>query len=182
MGQAVIARPATAADAPALAAIYGHDAVHGTGTFEEAAPSPQEMAARLQAVQARGLPWVVVEAEGRVVAYAYAGPFRTRPAYRYTAEDSVYVAPDARGKGYGRAALEAVIAACEAMGLRQLVAVIGDSQNAGSVRLHRALGFEPCGTLRAVGFKHGRWLDVVTMQKPLNGGDAGAPEGPGMPL
>jgi phosphinothricin acetyltransferase len=133
-------------------------------------------------VQERGLPWVVVEAEGRVVAFAYAGPFRTRPAYRYTAEDSVYVAPDARGKGYGRAALEAVIAACETMGLRQLVAVIGDSENAGSVRLHQALGFQPCGTLRAVGFKHGRWLDVVTMQKPLNGGDAGAPEGPGMPL
>ena len=128
------------------------------------------------------MPWVVVEADGKVVAYAYAGPFRTRPAYRYTAEDSVYVAPDAQGKGYGRAALEAVIAACETMGLRQLVAVIGDSQNTGSVRLHQALGFEPIGALPSVGFKHGRWLDVVMMQKPLNGGDARDPDGPGMPL
>ena len=182
MGQAVIVRPATAADAPALAAIYGHNAVHGTGTFEEAAPAPEEMVARLKAVQDRGLPWVVVEAEGRVVAFGYAGPFRTRPAYRYTAEDSVYVAPEAQGRGYGRAALEAVIAACEAIGLRQLVAVIGDSENAGSLRLHQALGFEPCGTLPSVGFKHGRWLDVVMMQKALNGGDARDPDGPGMPL
>jgi phosphinothricin acetyltransferase len=178
----VIVRPATAADAPALAAIYGHNAVHGTGTFEEAAPEPEEMAARLKAVRDRGLPWVVVEAEGRIVAFAYAGPFRIRPAYRYTAEDSVYVDPKAQGKGYGRAALEAVIAACEAMGLRQLVAVIGDSENAGSLRLHQTLGFEPCGTLPSVGFKHGRWLDVVMMCKPLNGGDARDPDGPGMPL
>ena len=178
----MIVRPATPADAEAMATIYGHNAVHGTGTFEEAAPSAEDMTARMKAVQERGLPWLVVEQEGQVTAFAYAGPFRLRRAYRYTAEDSVYVSPDHQGKGHGRAALEAVIAACEAMGLRQLVAVIGDSANAGSMALHRALGFEPCGTLGSVGFKHGRWVDVVMMQKPLNGGEASAPTGAGMPL
>ena len=176
----MIVRDATRADAPALAAIYGHDALHGTGTFEEAAPSAEDMAARLEAVRGKGLPWVVVEEDGQVLGYACAGPYRTRSAYRYTAEDSVYVAPEARGRGVGRLALQAVIAACEALGLRQLVAVIGDSQNAGSLGLHRALGFEPCGALRAVGWKHGRWLDVVMMQKKLNGGAAAGPSGAGL--
>jgi L-amino acid N-acyltransferase YncA len=174
----MIVRPATPADAEAMADIYGHNAIHETGTFEEAPPTPQEMAARLQAVQARGLPWVVVEDEGRLLGFAYAGPYRLRSAYRYTAEDSVYVAPDAQGRGVGRAALQRVIEACEAMGLRQLVAVIGDSANAGSVSLHRSLGFLPAGTLPDVGYKHGRWLDVVLMSRPLNGGSASAP-GPG---
>ncbi len=178
----MIVRDATPADAPALAAIYGYDALHGTGTFEEAAPSAEDMAARLRAVRDKGLPWVVVEEDGRVLGYAYAGPYRTRSAYRYTAEDSVYVAPEARGRGVGRLALEAVIAACEALGLRQMVAVIGDSRNAGSVALHRALGFEPCGALPAVGWKHGRWLDVVMMQKDLNGGATADPSGAGLNL
>jgi phosphinothricin acetyltransferase len=178
----MIVRTATPADALAIAAIYGHNAVHGTGTFEEAAPTADEMASRVQAVQDRGLPWLVVEEAGQVTAFAYAGPFRLRRAYRYTAEDSVYVAPEHQGKGHGRAALEGVIAACEAMGLRQLMAVIGDSANAGSMALHRAVGFQPCGTLGSVGFKHGRWVDVVIMQKPLNGGDATEPAGSGLPL
>ena len=178
MDAAVIVRPATAADAAALAEIYGHNALHGTGTFEEAAPTPEAMAARLEAVLAQDLPWVVAEAQGRVLGFAYAAPYRLRSAYRYTAEDSVYVAPEAQGRGVGRAALQAVIDACESRGLRQLVAVIGDSGNAGSIGLHRALGFEPAGTLADVGYKHGRWLDVVLMRRALNGGGRSAP-GPG---
>lgn len=179
----MIIRPATFGDAGVMAEIYGHDVANGTGTFEEIAPDAAEMAARLETVLARGLPWVVAQNDaGRVLGYAYAAPYRLRSAYRYTAEDSVYVAPDARGRGVGRAALEAVIDACQALGMRQLVAVIGDSANAGSIGLHRALGFEPCGALPAVGFKHGRWLDVVLMQKALNGGARRTPEGPGLGL
>ena len=178
----MIVRAASPADAAALARIYGHNAVHGFGTFEEVAPSPEEMAARLKAVQDRGMPWMVVEDAGQVLGFAYAAPYRTRSAYRYTAEDSVYVAPEAQGRGVGRAALQAVVAACEALGVRQLVAVIGDSDNAGSLALHRALGFEPCGVLPALGFKHGRWLDVVLMQKALNGGASIPPQGAGIDL
>jgi phosphinothricin acetyltransferase len=179
----VIVRAATTADAAAMAEIYGHEVLHGSGTFEETPPTAQDMAARLTAMQARGLPWIAVtEENGRVLGYAYAAPYRLRSAYRYTVEDSVYVALDARGQGVGRAALEAVIAACEALGLRQLVAVIGDSANAGSISLHRSLGFEPCGALTNLGYKHGRWLDVVLMQKALNGGAARAAEGSGLGL
>jgi phosphinothricin acetyltransferase len=176
MGDAMIVRPATLDDAFAIAALYRHHVIHGAGTFEEAAPSPAEIAERLRAVLDKGFPWLVVEVEGRVLAYAYAGPYHRRSAYRYTAEDSVYVADEERGKGYGRAALAAVIDACEAMGLRRLLAVIGDSQNEGSIGLHRALGFSFCGTLPGVGYKAGQWLDVVFMQLPLNGGDEGPPD------
>ena len=119
-------RAATAADAEALAEIYGHACQHGFGTFEEVPPSAEEMAARMAAVQARGLPYLVAEVEGRVLALAYAGPFRLRAAYRYSVEDSVYVSPDAQGMGLGRAVLGGVIAGCEALGLRQMVAVIGE--------------------------------------------------------
>ncbi len=172
----MIIRPATLEDAPAVAALYGHHVLHGTGTFEEAPPSPGDIAARMKAVLDKGFPWLVAEAEGRIVAYAYASPYHHRSAYRFTAEDSVYVADEERGKGYGRAALAAVIDACEAMGLRRLLAVIGDSQNEGSIALHRALGFSFCGTLPAVGYKAGEWLDVVFMQLPLNGGDQSRPD------
>jgi phosphinothricin acetyltransferase len=172
----MIVRSATLDDAPAIAALYGYHVLHGTGTFEEAPPSPGDIAERMQAVQDKGFPWLVVEVEGRIVAYAYAGPYHRRSAYRYTAEDSVYVADEERGKGYGRAALAAVIDACAAMGLRRLLGVIGDSQNEGSVALHRSLGFTFCGTLPAVGYKAGQWLDVVFMQLPLNGGDSGPPD------
>jgi phosphinothricin acetyltransferase len=176
-------RPATPADAEALSAIYGHHCLHGFGTFEEAAPSPAEMEQRRQAVTARGLPYLVAEDEdGRVLGFAYAAPFRPRAAYRYTAEDSVYVAPDAIGKGVGRAVLAAVIEACEALGLRQLMAVIGDSGNAASIGLHRSMGFEQTGVGRSLGHKHGRWVDIVYMQKPLNGGDARPPQGLGLAL
>ncbi len=178
----MIVRPATETDASALAAIYGDAVMHGFGTFEEDPPSPAEMDVRRRAVQDQGLPYLVAEIEGRVLGFAYAGPFRPRAAYRYTLEDSVYVSPDAQGKGVGRAVLTAVIEACEALGIRQLMAVIGDTGNTGSIGLHRSLGFEQTGVGRSVGFKHGRWVDIVHMQKALNGGDTLAPSGPGVTL
>ena len=172
----MIVRCAVLDDAPAVAALYGHHVIHGTGTFEEEPPSPDDIAGRMKAVLDAGFPWLVIEVDGRIVAYAYAGPYHRRSAYRFTAEDSVYVADEERGKGYGRIALAAVIDACEAMGLRRLLAVIGDSQNVGSIGLHRALGFSFCGTLPAVGYKAGQWLDVVFMELPLNGGDPDRPD------
>lgn len=178
----MIVREATEADAEALAAIYGDAVLHGFGTFEEEPPTPADMDGRRRAVQEQGLPYLVAEEDGRVLGFAYAGPFRPRAAYRYTLEDSVYVSPDAKGKGVGRAVLSAVIAACEALGIRQLMAVIGDTENAGSIGLHRALGFEQTGVGRSVGFKHGRWVDIVHMQKPLNGGDTLPPSGGGVTL
>jgi phosphinothricin acetyltransferase len=178
----MIVRDATAADAEALAAIYGDAVLHGFGTFEEDPPTPQDMDGRRRAVQDRGLPYLVAEDGGRVLGFAYAGPFRPRAAYRYTLEDSVYVSPEAQGKGVGRAVLSAVIDACEALGIRQLMAVIGDTGNSGSIGLHRALGFEQTGVGRSVGFKHGRWVDIVHMQKALNGGDSLPPSGAGVTL
>jgi phosphinothricin acetyltransferase len=178
----MIVRAATEADAEALAAIYGDAVLHGFGTFEEEPPTPADMDGRRRAVQDQGLPYLVAEVDGRVLGFAYAGPFRPRAAYRYTLEDSVYVSPDAKGRGVGRAVLSAVIAACEALGVRQLMAVIGDSGNSGSIGLHGALGFEQTGVGRSVGYKHGRWVDIVHMQKALNGGDGRAPTGPGVTL
>ena len=178
----MIVRDATEADAEALAAIYGDAVRHGFGTFEEIPPSPAEMDARRRAIADRGLPYLVAAASGAVLGFAYAGPFRPRAAYRYTLEDSVYVSPDARGRDVGRAVLTAVIAACEARGVRQLLAIIGDSGNEGSIGLHSALGFERTGVSHSVGFKHGRWVDIVHMQKALNGGDARLPDGPGIAL
>jgi L-amino acid N-acyltransferase YncA len=178
----MIVRAATEADAEALAAIYGDDVLNGFGTFEEVPPTPADMDGRRRAVQERGLPYLVAEDGGEVLAFAYAGPFRPRAAYRFTLEDSVYVSPDARGKGVGRLVLSAVIAACETLGVRQLIAVIGDSGNSGSVGLHKALGFEQVGLQSSVGFKHGRWVDIVHMQKALNGGDSLPPSGGGVTL
>ena len=182
MGEGVSIRPARAADAPALAAIYGHHCLHGLGTFEEVPPSADEMAGRVKAVRDRGLPYLVAELDGAVAGFAYAAPFRPRAAYRYTVEDSVYIAPDRLGRGVGKALLSRVIAECEAMGLRQMVAVIGDSANAGSVGLHRSLGFTHQGVGESVGYKFGRWVDIVWMQRALNGGAAGPPDGPGLDL
>jgi phosphinothricin acetyltransferase len=175
-------RPATDTDAEALAAIYGHHVLHGFGTFEEVPPDAADMDQRRRAVEAYGLPYLVAEDDGRVQGFAYAAPFRPRAAYRYTLEDSVYIAPAAKGRGVGRAVLSAVIAECEKLGVRQLVAVIGDSQNAGSIGLHRALGFEQAGIHKSVGFKHGRWVDIVMVQKALNGGDTRLPDAPGITL
>jgi L-amino acid N-acyltransferase YncA len=178
----MIVRAATDADAEALAAIYGDAVLHGFGTFEEVPPSPADMDGRRRAVQDQGLPYLVAEADGAVLGFAYAAPFRPRAAYRYTLEDSVYVAPEGQGKGVGKAVLSAVIAECERLGVRQLVAVVGDSLNAASIGLHRALGFEPAGIHKSVGFKHGRWVDIVMVQKALNGGDARLPDVPGITL
>lgn len=178
----MIIRSAEARDADALAAIYGHHVLHGFGTFEEVPPSPAEMETRRAAIAALGLPYLVAEDRGTVLGFAYAGPFRTRQAYRYTLEDSVYIAPEAIGRGVGRTVLSAVIEACAALGVRQLVAVIGDSGNAASIGLHTALGFENAGVGRSFGFKHGRWVDIVWMQKALNGGDALSPDTPGVRL
>lgn len=176
----MIVRAATAEDAEALAAIYEPAVLHGFGTFETVPPDAAWWEIRRRDIQGLGLPFVVAERDGRVLGYAYAGPFRPRPGYRFTAEDSVYVAPDAQGQGVGRAVLGAVVEACEAFGLRQLVAVIGDSGNHGSINLHRSLGFEHSGVGKSFGFKHGRWVDIVWMQKDLNGGDQTPPDGPGI--
>jgi phosphinothricin acetyltransferase len=178
----MIVRAATADDAKALAAIYGHHVLTGFGTFEEEPPSPAEMESRRAAIADRGLPYLVAEEAGRVLGFAYAAPFRPRQAYRYTLEDSVYIAPDAIGQGVGRMVLAAVIAACESLGIRQLVAVIGDSGNAASIGLHRSLGFVDAGVGKSFGFKHGRWVDIVWMQKSLNGGDQTPPDTSGVRL
>lgn len=169
-------------DIPAVAAIYSHHVLTGLGSFEETPTSPAVMAGRIAAVRGLDLPWLVAEEDGEILGYAYASAFRPRPGYRYTAEDSVYVAPEVVGRGVGRALLAAVVARCEAMGLRRLLAVIGDSGNEASIGLHRALGFELVGVARGVGFKHGRWVDIVWMQRALNGGDQAPPDVAGLPL
>lgn len=178
----MLIRTATLDDAPALAAIYGDACLHGVGTFEEVPPEPAEMAQRMTTVRARGLPYVVAEVDGAVVGLAYAAPFRLRAAYRYLVEDSVYVAPAAKGMGVGRAMLSRVIDDCEALGLRQMMAVIGGSDNAGSIGLHTALGFRRQGVMEAVGFKFGRWMDIVLMQRPLNAGADTLPDAAGLEL
>jgi len=168
-------RPAGAADVPAIRAIYAHHVRHGLATFEEVAPDAAEMARRREEIVARGLPYLVAEAEGRVLGYAYAAPYRARSAYRFVVEDSIYLDPGAMRRGIGRALLVRLIAESEAAGARQMLAVIGDSGNAGSVGLHQALGFTHVGTFRAVGFKLGRWVDTVMMQRPLGEGDRTLP-------
>ena len=173
-------RPAAPEDIPAIQAIYAHHVLTGLGTFEEVPPSQAEMAERCAAVAGRGLPWLVAEQSGEALGYAYAGPFRTRAAYRFTVEDSVYVAEAARGKGVGKALLAAIIAECEAMGLRQMVGVIGDSGNAASIALHRSCGFELNAIVPAVGWKFERWVDVVWMQRALGPGAAAPPDSPGI--
>jgi L-amino acid N-acyltransferase YncA len=178
----MIIRPAIPADAAACQVIYGHNAVHGTGTFEEAAPSLDEMQRRMATVTGYGLPYLVAQAGGQVLGFAYAGPFRLRAAYRYTVEDSVYIATDAQGRGVGKALLTAVIAACEVLGLHQMLAVIGDSANAGSIGLHRSCGFEMIGTSPGLGYKHSRFVDVVFMQRALNGGASTPPSAAGLVL
>ena len=176
----VMLRPATAADAPALAAIYGHHVTHGLGTFDLTPPSAETMAERMAGILAHGLPYLVAELDGRVAGYAYAGVFRPRAGYAYTVEDSVYIAPDAVGRGLGKTLLSRVIAECEAMGLRQMIACVGDSANAASIGLHTALGFTPSGTVEAAGFKHGRWVDIVFMRRSLGAGESTPPVGPGL--
>jgi len=182
MAAAVLIREATPADMAAITAIYAESVANGRGTFELAPPDQIEMTARFAAVQALGLPRLVAVIDGAVVGYAYAGPFRTRQAYRYMVEDSIYVAPEARGRGVAGALLDALIVACEALGLRQMVAVIGDSDNAGSIALHRARGFADAGVFKAAGWKHDDWRDVVFMQRELGAGGQTPPDAPGLPL
>ena len=172
----MFSRDATHAGLASITAIYAHHVLTGLGTFEEVPPEVSEMATRLDAVQGKGQPWLVAELEGSVAGYAYAAPFRARSGYRFSAETSIYVAAQRVGQGIGRALLETLIARCEAAGIRQMVAAIGDSGNTASIELHRALGFELTGQLPSIGFKHGRWVDVVFMRRSLNGGDATPPD------
>ena len=160
-------RPASPGDVPAIVAIYAVEVLEGTASFEIEPPDEAEMARRLADVLGRGLPWLVAVLEGEIAGYAYAGPYRTRAAYAATVENSVYVARSWRGHGIGRMLLDGLIEACAAAGRREMVAIIGDSANAASIRLHEACGFRLVGTLQGVGRKHGRWIDTVLMQRSL---------------
>ncbi len=163
------------ADLPAIAAIYGHHVLHGFGSFEEVPPGVEELARRRHEIQGKGLPYLVAsDQDGTVLGYAYASPYRTRSAYRFTVEDSIYVAPEAARRGIGRLLLQTLIARCTRLGYRQMIAVIGDSGNAGSIGLHQSLGFARAALLPTIGFKRGRWVDCVMMQRALGSG-AGAP-------
>jgi L-amino acid N-acyltransferase YncA len=173
---AIVVREAAAADMVAVQQIYAPHVLRGLATFEEEVPTVEEMKARHAAVLERGLPYLVAEAAGDVVGYAYATSYRLRPAYRHTVEDSVYVREGLAGRGVGRALLTGLILRCEAGPWRQMIAVIGDSANQGSIGLHRALGFRPVGTLNAVGFKLGRWVDTVLMQRELGAGATTLPQ------
>ncbi len=164
-------RPALARDLDAIQAIYAHHVLHGIATFEEMPPDAAEMARRHAEVAARGLPWLVAEEAGRILGYAYAAPYRARSAYRFALEDSVYLDPAAMRRGIGRLLLDRLIADAMRTGARQLLAVIGDSGNAGSIALHARAGFIHVGVLHAVGYKHGRWVDTVLMQRALGDGD-----------
>jgi L-amino acid N-acyltransferase YncA len=168
-------RDARADDIAAVHAIYSHHVLHGFGTFDEVPPSLETYTAKWREVVAMGLPWLVAVDGNEVLGFAYASAFRPRTGYRYTLEDSVYIRNDQRGRGIGMALLEPLIARCVERGARQLVAVIGDSHNAGSIALHRKAGFAHAGTVKAVGFKLGRWVDIVFMQRALNGGDGSLP-------
>ena len=163
-------------DVAAITAIYTHHVLHGTGTFEIDPPTAQDMAARRADVLAKGLPYLVAEEAGQVLGFAYCNWFKPRPSYRFSAEDSIYIADAARGRGLGRQLLEALAMQAEAAGVRKLLAVIGDSANAGSIGVHRAAGFTDVGVMRSVGWKFGAWRDIVLMEKPLGAGDTTAPE------
>jgi L-amino acid N-acyltransferase YncA len=174
----VVVRDASETDMAAVQAIYAYYALGSLATFEETAPSLEDMLSRRRACLKFGLPYLAAEADGEVVGFAYAAPYRARPAYRFTVEDSVYVAEAMRGRGVGSALLGALVERCERGPWRQMLAVIGDSANAGSIRLHRRLGFESAGVLKSVGFKFGRWVDTPILQRPLGPGDAEAPREP----
>jgi len=169
-------RPSRDEDLAAITAIYGHHVLHGTGTFETDAPSAADMAARRADVLSRNLPYLVAEQDGQVLGFAYCNWFKPRPAYRFSAEDSIYLAEAARGKGLGAQLLAALAKEAEAVGVRKLIAVIGDSANAGSVGVHRAQGFSHVGVLKDCGWKFGKWLDVVLMEKTLGEGSSTTPE------
>jgi len=171
-------RPSTDADVPAITAIYAHHVLHGTGTFETTAPTEAEMAARRADVVAKGLPYLVADQGGRVLGFAYCQWFKPRPAYRFSAEDSIYLDADAAGQRIGNKLLGELTKRAEAVGLRKLIAVIGDSANVRSIGVHRAVGFRHVGTIESCGWKFGRWLDIVLMEKSLGEGNRTAPEAP----
>lgn len=163
------------ADIPAITRIYAQAVREETGSFELDAPDEAEMAHRMAVVRAGGLPYIAAQSDGVLLGYAYAGLYHRRPGYRYTLEDSIYIAKDAQRRGIGRALLVELIRQSEGLGYRQMIAVIGDSANTPSIKLHSAAGFESVGIYRNVGFKFGRWLDSVLMQRPLGPGAASLP-------
>jgi L-amino acid N-acyltransferase YncA len=170
-------RPSTEADVATIAAIYSHHVLHGTGTFETTPPTESDMAARRDDVLGKGLPYLVAEEGGQLLGFAYCQWFKPRPAYRFSAEDSIYMHPDSRGKGYGKQLLAELAQQAEKLGVRKLIAVIGDSGNAGSIAVHRAIGFTPAGVIKSCGWKFDRWLDIVLMEKALGAGDTKPPVG-----
>jgi L-amino acid N-acyltransferase YncA len=169
-------RAAHRSDVPAIASIYGHHVLHGLASFELEAPPSDEMLRRFEAITASGYPYLVATEGDQVLGYAYASAFRTRPAYRYTVEDSVYIDPVAVGRGIGRQLLLALIESCTHAQFRQMIAVIGDSANHASIGLHRACGFDRMNVFVATGFKHGRWVDTVFMQRALGDGERSLPQ------
>jgi phosphinothricin acetyltransferase len=171
----LVIRPAKLADIPGITAIYAHAVTYGTASFEIEPPDEQDMADRFRTLIDGGFPYLVAESRSAVRGFAYAGPYRARIAYRYTLENSVYVAPDCHRQGIGRALVDGLVSQAGARGFRQMIAVIGDSAQAASIALHRAAGFEMVGTFANVGFKFGRWLDTVLMQRPLGDGGATLP-------
>lgn len=173
---ALLVRNACDDDLRALTEIYAHHVLHGLASFELDPPETVEMARRQTHVISLGLPYLVAELGGRIAGYAYAAPYRARPAYRFTVEDSVYIHPARVGNGVGSALLAALLAACEQSGCRQMIAVIGDSENRSSIRLHEKFGFERVGLLPAVGWKFGRWVDSVLMQRALGAGSCDQPQ------
>ena len=176
MADELILRDARESDMPAVQAIYAHHVIHGTASFELEPPTVEQMLQRRADICANGLPYLIAEREGEVVGYAYATLYRPRPAYRFTVEDSVYVREGMAGFGIGHALLAAVIQHCTDSGRRQMVAIIGNSENSASIRLHARLGFRQVGVFESVGFKHGRWLDTVIMQRELGEGASTTPD------
>jgi phosphinothricin acetyltransferase len=168
-------RPSTDADIPAITAIYAHHVLHGTGTFETTPPTEQDMTARRADVLSKGLPYLVIEDASGVLGFAYCNWFKPRPAYRFSAEDSIYLAPVTQGKGLGKSLLVELMAQAERCGVRKLIAVIGDLANLGSVGVHRACGFQHVGVLADCGWKFDRWLDVVLMERTIGLGSTQAP-------
>lgn len=168
-------RASLASDIPAITEIYAHSVMHAAASFELEPPGEAEMRRRREALLEQGFPYLTAERDGTVLGYAYAGMYRPRPAYRYTVEDSVYIAPWAQRQGVGRRLLSALIAACEEQDFRLMIAVIGDRTSTGSIDLHRALGFELVGALEPVGYKHGRWLATILMQRVLGAGASTPP-------
>ena len=169
-------RPSTDADIGAITRIYAHHVLHGTGTFETTPPSEADMLGRRADVLSKGLPWLVLEEAGEVQGFAYGNWFKPRPAYRFSVEDSIYLSPNVAGKGLGRALLAELLARLQAGGVRKVMAVIGASANAGSVGVHKALGFDQVGVVKSCGWKFDRWLDIVLMEKSLGEGDSSRPE------